>query len=297
MSSLLPSNRRVRRSDPGDEPPVSIDAPAARVSKPRIDPPAPARPGRWTRWLHRLQLITGVIVVISASVLVAWGLRRYLGSSPRFAVRIVEIEGNQRRGAQHVAKLAGVEVGKNIFELDEEQAAAAVAGDAWIETAKVTRQLPNTVRIEVAEREARLLAAVKRKLYLVDAKGDIFKEFADGDPSDMPVVTGVDADQLARDREAVMQRMRRLLELLADLERAGVSKRYPVQELHLTTDLRISAVIGSDAIRVELGGAPFRSKIQKLRRILGELRHRKVSPDVVFLDNLAHPERVVVRMR
>jgi len=248
-------------------------------------------------WLARFRLLTGIIVVITASVVVAWGLRRYLQSSPRFAIRTVRVEGNARRTAHQVAERAGVQVGKNIFATDIRHAKQAVEADEWIEQASVSRELPNTIRIGVNEREPRALASIGGQLFLVDGKGQIFKTLKAGDPNDWPVVTGIDAEQVARDRDGVTQRLRRVVDLLADLERVGIARRYPVQEIHLQADDTAVAIIGSEATILQLGRPPYRAKVEQADRILVEIDRRKAKPDVIFLDDEAHPERVVARMR
>jgi cell division protein FtsQ len=236
-------------------------------------------------------------VVLTASVLVAWGLRRYLQSSPRFAVRTVEVGGNARRTAHQLAQRAGADVGKNIFAVDLQLARQAVEGDEWVERATVSRELPSTIRIDVTEREARALASLAGRLFLVDSKGKPFKALKGGDPSDLPVVTGLEPEQVARDREGVTERLRRVVDLLADLERVGIARRYPVQEVHLEPDDSAVVTIGSDAIQLQLGRPPYRAKIAQADRILLEVARRRAKPDVIFLDDDAHPERVVVRMR
>jgi cell division protein FtsQ len=95
----------------------------------------------------------------------------------------------------------------------------------------------------------------------------------------------------------VRLRLRRALELLADLERAKVAKRYPVHEIRIADDGALTLTVSRDGIALAFGLPPYRGKIDKAERILGELRHRKVKPAAVFLDNTAHPERVVVRMQ
>jgi cell division protein FtsQ len=235
--------------------------------------------------------------VLTASVLVAWGLRRYLQSSPRFAIRTVQVTGNARRTAHQLAQRAGAEVGKNIFAVDVQVARQTVETDEWVEHATVSRELPSTIRIDVTEREARALASVDGRLFLVDGKGNLFKALKNGDPSDLPVVTGLDPEQIARDREGVTQRLRRVVDLLGDLEHTGIARRYPVQEVHLETDDSAVVTIGSDAILLELGRPPYRAKVDKADRILVEVARRKAKPDVIFLDDDARPERVVVRMR
>ncbi|MBW2456651.1 MAG: FtsQ-type POTRA domain-containing protein [Deltaproteobacteria bacterium] len=298
----MPANRRLERS--GEE---------ARPSAPGAPPDRPSRGGSsqepraarkprlakgWAvPWLRRFQLLTGIIVVVGASVLVAWALHRYLRSSPRFAVKTVQVEGNERRTAHQVAARGGIELGKNIFNVDDQVAAAAIAGDPWIAEAEVNTELPGSVFIKVVEREAAALAAIGAQLFLVDTGGEVFKRLGEGDPHDLTVITGLDVDQIAGDREGTTVRLRRVLDLLGDLERVGIAKRYPIQEVNVQPDDSLTVTIGSDAIALSLGTPPYRSKIQKAKRILGELRHRKVKPAILFIDNRAHPERVVVRMR
>ncbi len=298
----MPANRRVERSveqaqlsDPG----VPPDRPSRGR---RSDNPKATRKPRLSKgwaapWFRRFQLLTGIIVVVGASVLVAWALHRYLRSSPRFAVKTVQVEGNDRRTAQQVAARGHIELGKNIFKVDDQAAAAAIAGDPWIAQAEVNSELPGSVFVKVVEREAAALATISGQLYLVDTSGVVFKRLGEGDPHDLTVITGLDADQIARDREGTTARIRRVLDLLGALERAGIAKRYPIQEINVQADDSLTVTIGSDAIALSFGPPPYRSKIQKAKRILGELRHRKVKPAILFIDNRAHPERVVVRMR
>lgn len=97
-------------------------------------PPKRAEPSPLKRPLGRalraLQLTFGVIVVLVASVAVAWGARRYVMTSPRFAIRTVLVEqGEERASAGQVASSAGVEVGKNIFALDLAHAGQLVTQD------------------------------------------------------------------------------------------------------------------------------------------------------------------------
>jgi cell division protein FtsQ len=77
----------------------------------------------------------------------------------------------------------------------------------------------------------------------------------------------------------------------------GVTRRYPLQELHLEKDGSLVATVGREAIALSLGQPPYRDKIEESARILTEVARRKANASVIFLDNDAHPERVVVRMR
>ena len=301
-----PQNRRVAPSAeakrgvlqaPGD--PLGYDdSPAPGVASTTVRPPRVSRPPRpKTRLFATLQLALGAMVVIAASVAVAWGARRYLLTSPRFAVRTVEVDGMRRRTAGEVARAGGVEVGKNILGLDLEAARAGILTDPWVESATVTRKLPSTVRITVVEREARALVAIGGEPYLATRDGDLFKKVTLEDPYDLPVVTGILPEQVARDRAGVVLSVKRVLDVAEDLDRAGVAKRWPIQELSLERDGALVVIVGREAISLHLGRPPYREKIDQLRSVLTELARRKANASVIFLDNDAHPERVVVRMR
>jgi cell division protein FtsQ len=300
----LPANRRFRASSAPDV----IDAPGEDVVQPGEAAPAPARkkaasksaPAR-SSWmggfLRRLQPIVGLVVVVAASIAVAWGIRHHVMTSPRFGVRTVRVEGTSRRNSEQVAAAAGLQIGKNIFTIDLENARILILQDPWIEKAAVKRKLPSTIQVEVSEREASAAVAVGSELYLCTHEGEIFKRLEAGDPSTLVVITGLTPDDLGKDRPGANRRIRAALDLMMDYEQRGPSKRLPPQEVHLADDGTMRMLVGKEAVTLELGAPPYRQKVLRAAHVLEEVDHRHAQPSVVFLDNVAHPERVVVRMR
>jgi cell division protein FtsQ len=299
--SAAPANRkRAAPQAPILEAPFDAivdDSPLPSAATTTVRPP----PKTWLPKLGRvgrtLQLIAGVAIVLSASVAVAWGARRYVMQSPRFGVRTILVDGNHKRAATTVASEAGIAVGQNIFAIDLVQAGAMLTQDPWVERATVVRRLPSTIAITVMEREAAGLAAFAGDLYLVTRDGDPFKKIGAEDPTDLPIVTGILPAQVASDRPGVVIAIRRALDVAEELDRVGVTKRYPLEELHLEKDGSLMATIGREGIALSLGQPPYRDKIEEASRILNEVARRKANASVIFLDNDAHPERVVVRMR
>ena len=286
--------------DPGLAELVGDDSPLPGPATTSVRPPgggvasATPRAGGVGR---AIQLLAGVALVVTASIGVAWGARRYITTSPRFAVRTVLVDGAHRRTATQIAGGGGVAVGANIFALDLSRAGALITQDPWIERATVTRKLPSTVSITVVEREATALVAIGGELYLATRDGDLFKKIGQEDPVDLPVITGIPAGQVQSDRKGVVIAVRRVLDVADEAERTGISRRYPLQELHLEKDGSLMVTIGREAISLSLGRPPYRDKMVEASRILNELARRKANASVIFLDNDAHPERVVVRMR
>lgn len=244
-----------------------------------------------------IKLASGVLVVVAASVAVAWGAHRYALSTPRFAIRKLDIRGSRRLGQQQIEKLAGIHVGQNIFALDTTAAEHRILSDPWVKEVKITRQLPGTLRVDLSEHEARAIASIDQSLYLLTRTGEPFKQLGPGDPYDLPVVTGITADNLARDRKGAIRRIGVALDVLENYDRIPLSRTYPPQEVHLMEGGGVVLTIGKDGVTLELGHGPWRKKLLMAARVIGKLRARGQRPGIVFLDDEAHPERVVVRMR
>jgi cell division protein FtsQ len=246
-----------------------------------------------------LKLASGLAVVVGASLAVAWSAHHYALTSPRFAIRTVELGGGgaKRRTLEQLKAESGVALGDNIFALDTDAAERKLLENPWISEVKVTRRLPNTLRLELSEREASAVVLLADHLYLVTPEGVPFKEVQAGDPFDMPLITGVSPENLQRDRKREIERIQTGLEVLRQYERVPLSRVYPAEEVHLADAGDVTLTAGKDGVALELGTGPWRKKLLMAEEVVAELRKKGRTPGIVFLDNQAHPDRVVVRMR
>ncbi len=295
----LPPNRRVpKRASRAS----IVEAPDERVA---VDPPleSSAPPGRpfvvktSSRYMDGLRVAAGILVTIAAALACVWGMLRYTRTSPRFALRNIQVQGSAHRSPEDIARLGGIVKGENVFTLDLEAAKIGILADPWIEQASVHRKLPATIQIEVVEREAAALVAVGPDLYLSTRQGELFKKPEPGDPYDLPVITGTKSDDIVKDRAGAFAMIKKALDLAADYEHVGPAKQLPVQEVHIEDDGALVLSVGKDSIALRFGKGPYRQSLEQASRVLGELAARRAQAAVVFLDNDAHPERVVVRMR
>jgi cell division protein FtsQ len=238
-----------------------------------------------------------LVVVISASLAVAWSAHHYALTSPRFAIRTVDLIGAHRISVEQMKAQSGVTVGDNIFALDTDAAERKLLENPWVSEVKLTRRLPNTLRVELSEREAAAVVSLGEHLYLVTREGEPFKEIQPGDPYDLPLITGASPENLARDRPREIERIQTGLEVLHQFERVTLSKVYPAEEVHLADAGDVTLTAGKEGVTLELGTGPWRKKLLMAEEVVGELRKKGRTPGIVFLDNEAHPERVVVRMR
>ena len=291
------SNRKKPRSHG-----AAISAPPEDFASSESPIPAAVGPreaprGLAARLLSALKLGAGLAVVIGAAVAVAVGVHRYALTTPRFSLKQVELIGSKRLTNARVEQLAGLEKGKNLFALDADAAERKILEDPWVASVRITRQLPTTLKVELTERDAAAVAAVGDRLYLVTSQGEPFKLVEADDPVDLPVLTGIVPEMLARDRARALERFKAALELVKDYGKQPSSRIQPIEEVHLSPTGDVSLTIGRDGITLELGQPPFARKLNMAEQVLSELRRKGKAPGIVFLDNQAHPERVVVRMK
>jgi cell division protein FtsQ len=236
-------------------------------------------------------------MVVGIGTGVAWGARRYVRTSPRFAVSEIITHGGKRRGPDEIASIAGISKGQNVFSIDLDRSRARLAADPWIESAELTRQLPGSISIRISEREAAGIVAMSEGTYLVTRDGLVIKRVEAGDPLDFHVVTGVPLKTLVDDREGATRTIRHALDLAFDYDRSPLAQRSPVEEVHVEPSGDMTLIAGKSGVVLRMGAAPYRRKLDQAVRIVGELDRRGAKPDTIMLDDEARPDRVVVRMR
>jgi cell division protein FtsQ len=292
-SSGLPPARNVRRAPPRS----AASIPPAVVGDVSAPGTSPAKPAGESRALRALRAIVGVAMVVGIGSGVVWGARRYVRTSPRFAVSEIMTSGGKRRSADDIASIAGIAKGQNVFSIDLDRSRARLAADPWIETADLTRQLPGTISIRVTEREASGLVAMAEGTYLVTRDGVVIKRVEPEDPLDFHVVTGIPLKSLVEDREGATRTIRQALDLAFDYDRSPLAQRSPVQEVHVEPNGDMTLMVGKSGVVLRMGAGPYRRKLDQAVRIVGELDRRGAKPDTIMLDDEARTDRVVVRMR
>ncbi|MBK8693739.1 MAG: FtsQ-type POTRA domain-containing protein [Deltaproteobacteria bacterium] len=278
-----PQNSRVSR-----EPPPPAEPPPRR--------PRPARPSepwsqRASRWSQQLSFVP-VLVLLAGTVIAGRYGHRWLTHTPQLGARTLEVTGISHCSREEVLAAARLTVGSNVLAVDLERAARQIERLPWVARATVTRQLPDTLRVAIEERAPAALVAVGG-LYLASADGTLFKRAEPGDPVDLPVVTGLSRESFRDRPDGAREQVRDSLALMGDLESAQLGSSSRLQEVHREPTGDLSVMLGGTYIW--LGRGPYRSKLSRLRVVLGELRRHGLEASEVHLESDRHPERVTVR--
>ena len=284
-------------------------APSLRIGTPRL-PLGQRLRARWDALRARFKAFVakrnkGLVLLgrlALAAVLLQAGLvlyratDRYVRSSPEFAISELTVEGNARVARQELEQTIGVAVGDNVFARSPEEIEASLQQHPWIAEAHVRRRLPSSFEIRVRERTAVLLLALGTT-YLVDEEGTVFKSLQDGDPVDLPVITGVDEARFRGDRSYRTELLTSAIALATEWRLAGLARREGIAEIHIEANEEITLFVGEDGTEVRLGRGPYRAKLARFRRVMDELQRRESRPLYVYLDNVRRPDRITVRVR
>lgn len=280
-------NRRKPRPEP--KPPLAARAGLA-LARVGLD-----RPGR-----ERVQayVVRGAVALTAVAMVIAviGLLERHIKTSKSFAIEQIEVSGNEQLTNTQVLRAAGLAVGQNVFAVGPEQARANLLREPWIEAADVRRRLPGRFSISVRERHAVALLAAGQ-LQLVSDEGVVFKTLDANDPSDLPVISGLDPNLRTQDEQALSTSLLDAVALLHAYQDAGLARREPISEIHVDNDRGLSLYVGSDAMYVRLGKGPFRQKLERMREVLTRLAKDKARAAYVYLDNQRRQDRVVARLR
>jgi len=221
--------------------------------------------------------------------LVAWPhLRDAAARHPYFAVREVVVRNHHRLLADEVRAAAGIEPGMSIWDVDAAAAEARLAAHRWIRSARVHRELPHRVVIEVREERPLAIVALEdgKGEYYVSPHGHLFASVGANDARDFPYLTGLARADLKDGERFGPRALHRALALVRQSGGLGVS------EVHVDRVRGLTLLPMRPSVPIELGWSGFGAKLARLPRVLALWAGRE--PEIVAV-NLQFDDEVIVR--
>jgi POTRA domain, FtsQ-type/Cell division protein FtsQ len=329
-----PAAGRVSESVPRHAVNVAVGRAAGRGSGPETDGRKLDRPRRgflfWRRsnrrvtveshspavWLGeqlaalaRRLLIVGKVVAALAVLVAAVAAGRlaikHVVDSPRFALREFRVAPTAHVSRDDIVSRSGVSPGDRLLALDTDVIAARLARHPWISAARVRRDLPATLVIEVTERHAAAVAVIGG-LYLIDEQGHPFKHATLDEADGQIVLTGISRMEYARLPHATEAAFREALALYAEYQHpdsvamaryGGTGGARPaLSEVHIDPRAGFSLFLYNGGGEIRLGRGGITDKLARLDEILPALGpHGASALRAVHLDGPAS-DRVPIRL-
>jgi len=262
------------------------------------EPTSPKKQGlrpRLKRLGKRALLATKIAALVAAMIGAGFGgyhLYQRARASTYFNVDAIQIDGLRRASGQKIRRLVLPAKGRNIFSVDVSGLANAISAQPWVSEAKVRRDLPRTLTVEIVEHKARALM-VLGNLYLVNARGQVFKRTQIEEAEGLPTITGISRSAF---RKAPRLAELRLKRALAAIDSYYGKSRPPISEVHLGAQDELTFFLRKGGAALRFGRRFGDERLQKLDVIWASLGKKRQSLRAVYLDNEVRPERVVVRV-
>jgi len=203
-------------------------------------------------------------------------------------VEHVAFEGAERAGAAELRHLIDLRNGTRMWEVEAEVLAARAEVHPWVARANVRVEWPDTVVVEVEEREAMAVLLADRAVYL-DAAGTPFLG-ARADAVDLPHLTGIGPRLAALHPDLPAMAVRDALWLLEQLEARGLGAREDVSEVAFSEVRGFTVHLGH--ARLVFGHGDLPRQLDRLERLVREQGVRLDEPTYV---DLAPPTVAIVR--
>lgn len=175
------------------------------------------------KWTSLCIIIIGTIICIMIS--------------PIFNIKNIEVKNNQKISSEQIISLSGVKLDENTFKYSKRDIKKKIKENAYIDSVKITRGLPDTLKIEVKERTAKLMLLYGNAYVYINNQGYIL-EISD-EKAKLPVLKGYKTDE----------------------KDIGVGQRLCNEDLEmLSTVLKIMEVAQSEEIFDKITGIDIRNK-------------------------------------
>lgn len=117
---------------------------------------------------RKIKLIVFVLIAIIL------GVTMYFLKSPTFKIKNIEITGNSQLDNNKIIEQSGIELGKSMFTSFNIVTKVKIKQNGYVEDAKVTKKMPDTIKIEVKERSASFQVKTENGIYIyIDEQGYI----------------------------------------------------------------------------------------------------------------------------
>lgn len=198
------SSARVRRGSPGKARARSkkggsrVNVPRRLVASLPVAQDGANRLARWMFGLFAIGVIGIALIALEVPAKVGAGLGEAMGEAG-FRVRSVDVTGVQRMDSRPVFQIALDQKSMAMPLVDVATIRQKLLRYGWVKDARVSRRLPDTLVIDIVEREPAALWQDSTRLSLIDSEGVVLDRVKVSDMPDLPLLVGPGANAHSND--------------------------------------------------------------------------------------------------
>ncbi len=215
-------------------------------------------------FLVKTSLMALFLAAVSLGLLAGY---RWVTTTEHFAVDKVEVRGNRVLSDGDLRKMAGVARGMNIFAVNLGGVQRRLSRSGWIDSVLVRRSLPDTLLLQVDERQPVFWIKRGETIYFADEEGRAIAPVRAGNFLSLPFLLFRKGGGHPEDKLGILRSRLRDRSLPFTLAQLAWIRFYSgeIVEMHLM----------DRSLRLCLGGSALRKNLGSLAAVWRDLRERK----------------------
>ncbi|MEW6730662.1 MAG: FtsQ-type POTRA domain-containing protein [Acidobacteriota bacterium] len=270
----------------------------------------------WSGLRARVRLVARVTALLIGLALLVM-LYRAIVTSPSFQLRTVDVSGNYRVNSAEIDRLVRQNISGTLLTTSLNKLQEQLQTLTWVKRARITRILPDTLRVYVEERQPLVLARYEAQgpLVWLDEEAVNLGEYdSDFDKELPPPVSGFTYSSGEAAQYDNLDRIELYKRLMWALDSGPVKYSQQVEEVDLANlkDIRLHVrwQPSRSPVEVDLGDRDFRARLVRALEVLDALQARDVAklrnyqfsdaqiltePERIRFISVIHPNQVAIR--
>jgi cell division protein FtsQ len=210
-----------------------------------------------------------------------------------FRAESLVVSGADKLSEEEVLQQARIKKGLNILSVNLSMTRKRLLAHSWIAEAEVSREPPAGINISIKEHKPVAVLDLGRK-FLIDARGEIFKEMTASDPDNLPIISGLEFSDInvqGQPRSMPFKAVMKVLELGQKSE--SVLPYRLIKRIQVDREIGLS-IYAFDRIKaIKIGYNNYSGKYAQLKKVLLYLQKRDGFSRLESID-LNNLDRIVV---
>ncbi|WP_022683090.1 cell division protein FtsQ/DivIB [Sphingobium bisphenolivorans] len=231
--------------------------------------------------------IVGIVMAALVGIAMLLGLPAMAGQKASelaagagFEVEKVEVRGVERMDELPIYNIALGQVNRSMLALDLPKVRAEMLNLGWVKDARISRRLPDTLVVDIVERDPVAVWQHDGQLHLIDVQGVVLQSVSASAMPDLPLVVGPNANRQTAGLNKLMENAPALKPMLAGATWVG-NRRW---------DLRFQS---GETLSLPEGDKPSATALVNFARMDGV--NRLLGRGIVKFD-MRDPDRFVLRL-
>ena len=227
------------------------------------------------RWMK-----IGGLVLLSLFFLVAtiYAYDQVTGSR-LFVLKEIDLQGTKRASRTELMRLLEAHQSQSLWKLDLPSIRVALEKDSWVQSAEVSRVLPNALRVIIHEREplapCRML---NNSVVWVDREarnlGELDFNQTDNIP---PIISGLEEGSSEEIKAANRKRLEIYQQLIRDLDQSGNKFSDQIDEVNMSDLQAVRLQLKKRNLSVRVGNSEFRTRFEKALKVIDAIERKDLS--------------------